>query len=528
MRNSRKSGQILRSKKRPRRTLRSGRGSRTNSNTSRQIPARVIEPSDQLFPPLRNLNQFFELITGERSRDELQVDGFGRNHASARKVAAHPPHQSWRKLLRILDRLGCFSFLSALASIWRMRSRVTENRWPTSSRVWSLLMPIPKRMRSTRSSRGVSKASVRVVVSRRFDWIAASIGRIAFLSSMKSPRWESSSSPIGVSSDNGSLAILSANLLERHAELPGKLLGRRLAADLVEHLARLTHDFADAVHHMDGDADRARLVGDRARDRLPDPPGGIGRKLVAAAILELIDRLHQADIAFLDQVEELEAAVGVFLGDRDDEAQVRLHHLFLGLARLALALLHHLHDLAELADLEPGLAGEYLDLVAVPLDLVLVASNEALPALGGELRNAVEPARIELRALVVLEKILARDAVALGEPHQAALVADEALVDVVELLDQRVDARLIEPQRLYLDDDVVLELLVAALLRGRERVVAQLVLDVLVLQAAQPLVGVGDVVEGLHHLGLELGLDGCKRERVLHIVVVEVAFAGRG
>src|ERR1700688_3797494 len=36
-------GQILRKKKRPRPTLRSGRGSRTNSNTSHQIPARVIE-----------------------------------------------------------------------------------------------------------------------------------------------------------------------------------------------------------------------------------------------------------------------------------------------------------------------------------------------------------------------------------------------------------------------------------------------------------------------------------------------------
>ena len=34
---------LLRSKKRPRRTIRSGRGSRTNSNTSRQIPARVID-----------------------------------------------------------------------------------------------------------------------------------------------------------------------------------------------------------------------------------------------------------------------------------------------------------------------------------------------------------------------------------------------------------------------------------------------------------------------------------------------------
>src|SRR5437899_7771592 len=233
--------------------------------------------------------------------------------------------------------------------------------------------------------------------------------------------------------------------LERHAELLGKLLGRGLAAELVEHLARLTHDFADTVDHVHGDADGARLVGSRARDRLPDPPRGVGRELVAAAILEFVDPLHQADIAFLDQVEELQAAVGVFLGDGDDEAQVRLNHLLLGLPRLALALLHHLHDLAELADLEPGFAREHLDLVAVLLDLLLVAGNETLPALGGELRHPVEPLRIELGALVVLEKILARDAVALGEPHQAAFVADQALVDIVELLDQRVDARLIEP-----------------------------------------------------------------------------------
>src|ERR1700754_1550926 len=43
MLNSRKSGQILRSKKRPRPTLRSGRGSRTNFHTSHQVRGRVIE-----------------------------------------------------------------------------------------------------------------------------------------------------------------------------------------------------------------------------------------------------------------------------------------------------------------------------------------------------------------------------------------------------------------------------------------------------------------------------------------------------
>ena len=39
----RKLGQISRSKRLPRLTLRSGRASRTNFNTSRRIPARVIE-----------------------------------------------------------------------------------------------------------------------------------------------------------------------------------------------------------------------------------------------------------------------------------------------------------------------------------------------------------------------------------------------------------------------------------------------------------------------------------------------------
>src|SRR5262249_1926559 len=65
------------------------------------------------------------------------------NPPAGAKGGPPPPHQSWRKLLRILDRLGCFSFLSAFASIWRMRSRVTENCWPTSSSVWSVFMPMP-------------------------------------------------------------------------------------------------------------------------------------------------------------------------------------------------------------------------------------------------------------------------------------------------------------------------------------------------------------------------------------------------
>ena len=63
--------------------------------------------------------------------------------------------------------------------------------------------------------------------------------------------------------------------------------------------------------------------------RLPDPPGGVGGELVAALVLELLDRAHEADVALLDEVEEAEAAVGVALGDRHDEPEVGLDEALL-------------------------------------------------------------------------------------------------------------------------------------------------------------------------------------------------------
>ena len=81
---------------------------------------------------------------------------------------------------------------------------------------------------------------------------------------------------------------------------------------------------------MHRDADGACLVGNRTGDGLAYPPGGVGGEFVAAPIFEFIHRFHQADIAFLNQIEELQAAVGVFFGDGNHQAQVGLNHFSLG------------------------------------------------------------------------------------------------------------------------------------------------------------------------------------------------------
>src|ERR1700723_3043002 len=60
-----------------------------------------------------------------------------------------------------------------------------------------------------------------------------------------------------------------AHFFERHAKLFRQFLRRRLAADLVEHLARGAHDLVDGLDHVHRDANGARLIGDA---RIYRPP----------------------------------------------------------------------------------------------------------------------------------------------------------------------------------------------------------------------------------------------------------------
>ena len=105
---------------------------------------------------------------------------------------------------------------------------------------------------------------------------------------------------------------------------------------------------------------------DEFLDRGADPPHRVGREAEAAVGLELLHALHQADIAFADQLADRQAVAAVAHRDLGHEAEVRIDQLRrgLGVAMLAPALGEHIFflgaedreflDLGEIA-VEPGL-----------------------------------------------------------------------------------------------------------------------------------------------------------------------------
>src|SRR5690242_17007773 len=163
-----------------------------------------------------------------------------------------------------------------------------------------------------------------------------------------------------------------ADLRDGHVHPLRDLLGVRLAAELLHERPRRARQLVDRLDHVDRDADRSRLVRDRARDRLPDPPRRVRRELVAAAVLELLDLLHEADVPLLDEVEEVQPAVRVLLRDRDDEPEVRDDQLVLGLVRLLLALAHHAERLLDVLVRDAELLLELAERLAVLRDAPLV------------------------------------------------------------------------------------------------------------------------------------------------------------
>src|SRR5471030_1499167 len=166
-----------------------------------------------------------------------------------------------------------------------------------------------------------------------------------------------------------------ADLVLRHFHAFAQLFRGRFATHFLQHLPGNTVELVDRLDHVHRNTDGAGLVGDRASDRLTDPPGGISREFVAAAVFKLVYRFHQANVAFLDQIEELQATVGVLLGDGDHQTQVRFNHLFLRAAGLGLTDRHATVDVLDLGDRQTCFGFQCGQLLLATNDVRLQATN---------------------------------------------------------------------------------------------------------------------------------------------------------
>ena len=89
---------------------------------------------------------------------------------------------------------------------------------------------------------------------------------------------------------------------------------------------------AEAGRAVAGDADEAGLLVERPADGLADPERGVGGELEAPAPVELVDGVLEAEVALLDEVEQVHAlGQGVAAGDADHEAEVGADEPVLGL-----------------------------------------------------------------------------------------------------------------------------------------------------------------------------------------------------
>ena len=113
-----------------------------------------------------------------------------------------------------------------------------------------------------------------------------------------------------------------AGILLGDIKLLRDLLDRRLTSILLNELLCRVANLAHRLNHMYRDPDGTRLVGNRTSDRLANPPGRVGGELITPPVLVFLNRLHEARVPFLDQVEEGESPVSIALGDTHHEPQV--------------------------------------------------------------------------------------------------------------------------------------------------------------------------------------------------------------
>src|SRR5262245_60717001 len=95
---------------------------------------------------------------------------------------------------------------------------------------------------------------------------------------------------------------------------------------LQPHLPFALHT-ADAIRDMRWQPNDPPLITDGSADRLFDPPARIRPKAASTPPIESIHRLHESEVALLNEVQECQSTPGKLLGDTDYEAQIGANHV---------------------------------------------------------------------------------------------------------------------------------------------------------------------------------------------------------
>ena len=103
------------------------------------------------------------------------------------------------------------------------------------------------------------------------------------------------------------------------------------APEFLLHVHRYAAHLGNFVHQVNRQADGLGLVGQRALDRLLDPPGPVGGELAALGGVKAGDSLHQAHVAFINEIQERQAEVVIVTGNLHHQPEVRLDHVLLSL-----------------------------------------------------------------------------------------------------------------------------------------------------------------------------------------------------
>ena len=271
----------------------------------------------------------------------------------------------------------------------------------------------------------------------------------------------------------------------------------------MQHLAPGAHQLIDRLDHMYRNPDGARLIGNRAGDRLTYPPCRIGAELIPTAIFKLINRLHQANIAFLNKIEKLQTPVSIFFGNRNHQPQIGLDHFFLGLAGFFFAFLHLTDQTAKFADIQADVLPDLRHIIAQILHLAQRAFNKHLPAATRLFSHAVQPVRIQFIAAICLDKFPPVDPRLIRQFHHRTVNAHDTFIDPVKLVNQRLNTVIVQVQLVYQLNNFRAQFLISLfLIFGKRPVFIQSCRYSVVLHFRQFGIIAGNKVKRFEHLRL--------------------------